>query len=156
MINGKDKDMVAKNILITKEQENYLLTHYSTVSRGMRICIDKAIIRGEDPATLLSIRSKTKEHFKGYFSKDEWKCLIDRLRHVITPSQYRCNSKMLHAHIEDSNFYNSIQDEWGVDYKLFCEKILKLSPAEVDCTYWIIETFWDSNKGNLLDYIEDL
>lgn len=90
------------------------------------------------------IRSYALNSLKGMFTKDEWLAIVDCLNGTVVADEFRFRSFSLIASLEDADLYEGLGARYSIDIKKLCNKLDKLSPAQVDAVYCRIEAFWNT------------
>ncbi len=108
----------------------------------------------ENLLNLQVIRRKTMNELKGTFTQAEWSLMADSLNGSLLPTDFRCVASALIANVEDSDSYDGLGSKWNVDIKALCEKIGKLTAAQVDAVFTRIEEFWDDENKDLKKWAE--
>lgn len=103
----------------------------------------------ENLINLQMIRRRSQSELKGIFTPEEWSLMADSLNGTLVTSEFRCLPSALIASIEDSDTYDGLGTKWGVDIKALCEKIEKLTAAQIDAVFTRIEEFWDDEDRDL-------
>ena len=70
--------------------------------------------------------------------------LLDAFNGTIITTDFRYQPEFVSAQIADSGMYDGIGAKFNVDISALCEKIDKLTAAQVDSLYTRLETFWDN------------
>lgn len=137
--------MITKNIRITEEQEQFLLSNYKNISQGISACINSARFPESNTEDVLKIiRSYTKRELKGKFSQQEWIFFADSLNGTLTDGMFRCNAEALAYHCQDAEDLDGTATKWGVDIDKLIEKVRTLTAAQVETLYWFVEEFWNT------------
>lgn len=67
-------------------------------------------------------------------------------------SIFRCISSALIASVKDSDVYDGLGAKWDVDVVGLCDKISKLTSAQVDAVFSRVEAFWDGEERDLEEW----
>lgn len=103
----------------------------------------------ESLAELQMIRRRSQGELKGIFSPAEWSYMADSLNGTMITAEFRCLQGALIASVEDSDLYDGLGAKWNVDVKVLCDKVRKLTAAQVDAVFARVEAFWNSEEKDL-------
>ncbi len=144
---------------ISLEEEKFLAENFKTAATGLGQAsniIYQANKNGTSPdkivenlSSLNQIRLYSQREIKGIFSENEWKYLADSLNGTIITDNFRCVKAGLIAGVEDSDSFDNLSEKWDVNIKDFCDKIQKLTAAQIDAVYTRVEQFWNSENRDL-------
>lgn len=103
-------------------------------------------------ADLQMIRKRSQNELKGMFEPAEWSYMADSLNGTMITTEFRCMQGALIASVEDSDLYDGLGAKWDVEVNKLCDKIAKLTAAQVDAVFTRVEAFWDSEEKNLEEW----
>ena len=104
--------------------------------------VNQAVI--ESITKLNTLERYSMKELRGVFTESEWVALLDAFNGTSITTDFRYQPEFVSAQIADSDMYDGIGAKFNVDISALCEKVDKLTAAQVDSLYTRIETFWDN------------
>ena len=134
--------MTGKNIMTTKVISLRLPVEMVGALEKRGNSVNRAVI--ESITKLNTIERYSMKELRGVFTESEWMALLDAFNGTTITTDFRYQPEFVSAQIADSGMYGGIGAKFNVDISALCEKIDKLTAAQVDSLYTRIETFWDN------------
>lgn len=134
--------MTGKNIMTTKVISLRLPVEMVDALEKKGNSVNRAVI--ESITKLNTLERYSMKELRGVFTESEWMALLDAFNGTIITTDFRYQPGFVSAQIADSDMYDGIGAKFNVDISALCEKIDKLTAAQVDSLYTRIETFWDN------------
>ena len=103
----------------------------------------------------LHIRRVTLREIREVFSRSEWLVMIDTLKGIMKNPQFMANPSALPAVMEHAKLYNKVSIKLGVEnYHEFLNKLNKLTSAQAFFTLDEIFRFWEDDKRDIEQFID--
>ena len=134
--------MTGKNIMTTKVISLRLPVEMVGALEKKGNSVNRAVI--ESITKLNTLERYSMKELRGVFTESEWMALLDAFNGTIITTDFRYQPGFVSAQIADSDMYDGIGAKFNVDISALCEKLDKLTAAQVDSLYTRIETFWDN------------
>jgi hypothetical protein len=128
--------MKAVTIRIEDDLAKYYSDNYSSLTAGFTIAAEGFLI----------LRTRALKSLKGVFSRKEIIAVAGSYNGSMRQEQYMCLPFFI-AHIEDSEIYENISQQYGIDLDNLLAKIKTLSDAQ---SYFLLDRifcFWDNESG---------
>ena len=147
------------SIRIDADMDKFLKEKYKVTSTGLGASADAFKYIAERAGTvdylkitetidiLQQLRAYSLRELNNIFNDNHWKYLADCLNGILISSNLRCNSDVLAASVEDSDYFGRLAHKWDIDDESFIDIIKELTGAQVDAVYAEIERFWTAGIG---------
>src|SRR5574344_1697121 len=134
--------MTVKNLMTTKVISLRLPVEMIGALEKKGNSVNQAVI--ESITKLNTLERYSMKDLRGAFTESQWMALLDAFNGTNITTDFRYQPEFVSAQIADSDIYDGIGAKFNVDISALCEKIDKLTAAQIDSLYTRMETFWDN------------